>query len=57
MEFSLYSQKIGLKPGEKAKVYFKILSFEGIELERIPGNGSIEVTVPDEAALFKLWDV
>ena len=57
MEFSLYSKKIGLKAGEKAKVYFKILSNEGIELERIPGNGSVEVTVPDDAALFKLWDV
>ena len=57
MEFSVYSKKIGLKAGEKAKVYFKIVSFDGIELERIPGNGSIEVTVPDDAALFKLWDV
>ena len=57
MEFTLYAKKIGLKPGEKVKIYFKILSFEGIELERIPGNGSIEVTVPDDAALFKLWDV
>ena len=57
MEFSLYSRKIGLKAGEKAKVYFKILSNEGIELERIPVNGSIEVTVPDDATLFKLWDV
>jgi len=57
MEFTLYAKKIGLKPGEKVRIYFKILSNEGIELERIPGNGSIEVTVPDEAALFKLWDV
>ena len=57
ISMKLFCEKIGLKAGEKVKIYFKILSNEGIELERIPGNGSIEVTIPDDAAIFKLWDV
>lgn len=57
LDFSLCSGKTGMKPGEKVKIYFKVLSFEGVELERVPSNGFIEVTVPDDAALFELWDV
>ncbi|HRZ80693.1 MAG TPA: hypothetical protein P5044_11850, partial [bacterium] len=57
MEFKLNSRKAGLKSGEKIKVYFKIVSPEGIELERVPAAGSIDIVIADEPALFTLWDV
>ena len=57
LEFRLNAEKAGLKKGERIGVYFKIISNEGVELERIPSAGSIDLTVPDEAALYTLWDV
>ncbi|MGI6394933.1 MAG: glycoside hydrolase [bacterium] len=57
LELKLNSEKSGMTPGEKVKIYFKIVSNEGIELERIPVNGAIEFAVPDAVALFTLWDV
>ena len=57
LELSINSSKAGLKPGESVKVYFKIVSSDGIELERLPVSGAIELKIPDEAALYTLWDV
>jgi hypothetical protein len=57
IEFSLNSDKAGLKKGEKIRLYFKIISDEGLELERIPSSGSINLMVPDEETIFTLWDV
>lgn len=57
LELKLNFRKAGLKPGENIKVYFKIVSAEGIEMERVPASGSIDFVIADEAALFTLWDV
>ncbi|HNW82451.1 MAG TPA: glycoside hydrolase family 57 protein [bacterium] len=57
LEIKLNSKKTGLKPGEKIKIYFKIVSAEGIELERVPAAGSIDIVIADESTLFTLWDV
>lgn len=57
IEFSLDSEMAGLKKGEKISLYFKIISDDGLELERIPSSGSIDLMVPSEETIFTLWDV
>lgn len=57
LELRLNSKKSGLKPGDNVKIYFKIVSSDGIELERVPVSGAIELIIPDDATLFTLWDV
>ncbi len=57
VEMKINSLKAGLKPGEKIGVYFKIISSDGVELERVPSNGSIELTIPDDNMLYTFWDV
>jgi len=57
VELKINSEKAGLKRGEKVRIYFKIVSNDGLELERVPASGAIELTIPDERTLFTLWDV
>ncbi len=57
LEMKIDSFKAGLKPGERIGVYFKIISSDGIELERVPSTGSIELLIPDEKTLYTFWDV
>lgn len=57
LEIELSLRKAGFKPGQKLSVYFKIFSHDGLEVERVPEAGMLNITLPDDRYATKMWDV
>ncbi|MCK5807394.1 hypothetical protein KAH37_00265 [bacterium] len=57
LEFSFNFSACGVPDGETLSLYFKILSEDGKELERIPVMGGISLHIPSDRDLHRYWDV
>ncbi len=57
LEVKLALEKAGIRKGRKLSFHLKVVSQEGIELERIPEVGTLSITVPDDRAAAAFWDV